>query len=262
MLLRFLGTGTSTGVPQLRCDCPVCRSTDERDHRLRASAIVQLQPGDPWILIDCSPDFRQQMLACDCPDLECLLVTHSHYDHVGGIDDMRPYCYSAPGGHFPVYCQADVADDLRSRVPYCFAKHLYPGVPTFAITEIEAYKPFKLTVGRHSVTVEPLRVMHAKLPILGYRMGPLAYITDCSLMPEQTLKAITGVDTLVVNALRHEEHMSHQNLLQALDVIKASQPRQAFLTHFSHGIGLQAEVEPTLPPNVAFAYDGLTVEII
>lgn len=252
MEIRFLGTGTSTGVPQIGCTCRVCRSADPRDNRLRASAIVTLDNGRN-ILIDCGPDFRSQILAAGAPPLDALLITHSHYDHVGGIDDLRPYCKG--GIHFPTYCSADVAADLRQRNPWSFATKLYPGVPTFAIHEIEAGKPFEAA----GAEILPLRIMHGRLPILGYRIGPLAYITDCSSLPEESLDAIGGVDTLVINGLRHDPHPTHFTLEQALEVIASVRPAQAFITHISHDLGLASETG--LPAGVSLAYDGLVYRI-
>lgn len=254
MQLTFLGTGTSTGVPQIQCKCPVCRSNDPRDNRLRASAIITTSTG-ARLLIDCGPDFRTQILREGSPDLDALLITHSHYDHVGGIDDLRPYCYATGG--FPVYCRADVARDLRQRVPYCFSENPYPGVPTFKIHEIDPAAPFN--VGDD--TVVPLPVLHMRLPILGYRIGNLAYVTDCKHMPPSTIDLIRGIDTLVINALRPEEHPSHMNLAQALSLIDRVAPRRAYLTHLAHQMGLHAEVEPTLPPGVLIAHDRLTLSI-
>lgn len=253
MKLTFLGTGTSTGVPQLRCKCRTCRSTDPHDRRLRCSAMVETS--GRRLLIDCGPDFYTQMLAAGAPDLDAALLTHSHYDHVGGIDDLRPYCGAE--GHFPVYCRADVARDLRERVPYCFAQHLYPGVPTFAVHEIADGQTFDAA----GIEVTALPVMHWRLPILGFRIGQLAYITDCKTLPDQTIDLISGIDTLVINALRFEEHPSHMNLSQALDVIHLIHPRRAYLTHISHQLGPEAEVYNYLPDNVHVAFDGLTVEI-
>ncbi len=253
MKLTFLGTGTSTGVPQIGCKCEVCTSTDPREKRLRASALVETAQGKK-LLIDCGPDFRQQIIKAGAPSLRALLITHSHYDHVGGIDDLRPYCHP---NSFPVYCTDDVARDLRDRVPYCFRKHLYPGVPTFDIHEIDGDKDFNID----NIKITPLPVMHARLPILGYRIGNLAYITDCSLMPDETIDKIRGIDTLVINALRHEPHMSHMNLEQALNVIKSVNPRQAYLTHLSHDMGLFDNTNSMLPEGVSIATDGLTVTI-
>lgn len=253
MKLTFLGTGTSNGVPFIGCDCPVCSSTDPREKRLRASALVEVTPGNN-ILIDCGPDFRQQMLREGSPSLSALLITHSHYDHVGGLDDLRPYCRRAP---FPVYCLPDVADDIRNRLPYCFREKLYPGVPTFDFHIINPGSDF--LVG--NTFISPLPVIHGRLQIVGYRIGNLAYITDCSQMPASTLDKIIDIDTLVINALRQKEHLSHMNLDQALDVIKATKPRQAYLTHLSHDMGLIDLTRDLLPENVDIATDRLTVMI-
>ncbi|MBD5175785.1 MAG: MBL fold metallo-hydrolase [Bacteroidales bacterium] len=262
MKLTFLGTGTSVGVPQMRCSCSTCTSADPRDKRMRCSAMVQMAPDTPAILIDCGPDFRMQMLGHGSPDLACALLTHTHYDHVGGIDDLRPYCYEFPDHHFPLFCQPNVATDLRNRIPYCFAKVLYPGVPTFKITEIERDAFMVDVPGYGPVEVIPLPVMHGKIHIVGYRIGPLAYITDCSEMPPAiTLERLRGVDTLVVNALRALPHPSHMTLDQALEVIAAVGPRQAYLTHMSHDTPPHAQAELALPPGVHYAYDGLTIFI-
>ncbi len=252
MKITFLGTGTSTGIPQIGCRCATCTSADPRDNRMRASAIVTLDSGAN-LLIDCGPDFRSQILRAGAPPLEALLITHSHYDHVGGIDDLRPYCRD--GRHFPTFCTPDVARDLHERNPWSFAKHLYPGVPTFAIHEINPDIPFEIA-GQEII---PLPVMHAQLPILGYRFGPLAYITDCKTMPAATLEKLRGVHTLVLNALRILPHQSHLSLDEALDIIKAVNPRRALLTHMSHDMGPAATV--ALPDGVQFTHDGLTVEI-
>ena len=253
MKVTFLGTGTSTGVPQIGCHCDTCTSTDPRDKRLRASALVDTDNGQR-LLIDCGPDFRQQILRHGSPELTALLITHSHYDHVGGIDDLRPYCYP---DSFPVYCKADVDHDLRTRMPYSFAKHLYPGVPTFSMHTIDGDRPFQ--VGPDTVT--PLPVMHAKLPIVGFRIGGLSYITDCKTMPDSTLDLLRGTDTLVINALRHEPHMSHLSLDEALAIVRKVGARQTYLTHISHQLGRHAQVSPTLPQGLHLAYDGLTVQV-
>lgn len=262
MKLTFLGTGTSTGVPQMRCQCPVCRSTEPHDRRLRCSALLQSEPGAPGILIDCGPDFREQMLRIGSPDLACALITHTHYDHVGGLDDLRPYAHHCPGEHFPVYCRADVAADLRARIPYCFAEHPYPGVPQFDLRTIAEGDTFTILPGEEflPLEVEVLGVNHGRLPILGFRTGSFAYITDASELPAATIERLRGLDVLVINALRTEPHPSHQNLTQALNVIKETAPRRAFLTHMSHDIGLHARVCAALPDGVTLAYDGLTVD--
>lgn len=261
MELTFLGTGTSTGVPQLRCGCPTCTSTDKRDHRLRASALLEV--AGKRILIDCGPDFHQQMLRhgerSRQDRLDALLVTHQHYDHVGGIDDLRPYCYQEEmkESGFPVYCQADVARDLRERLPYSFKADPYPGAPRFDLREIEAGKSFEVA----GLEVLPVRVNHYLLDILGFRIGELGYITDAKVVPDDTVEAMKGVDTLVINALRHKPHISHITLDEALELISRIKPRVAYLTHMSHDMGRYAEVAPTLPENVFLAVDDLKIHI-
>lgn len=251
--ITFLGTGTSTGVPQIGCHCHVCQSQDPRDKRLRASAIIKTPEGKEF-LIDCGPDFRTQILRAGSPGLTAALLTHSHYDHVGGIDDVRPYCADHS---FDIYCQPNVAQDLRERVPYCFAEHLYPGVPSLNLHEVDSTKPF-LVDGQEII---PLPVMHAALPIIGFRIGPIAYITDCKTMPESTMELVRDVDLLVLNALRIRPHLSHLSLKQALALINDINPGQAYLTHLSHDMGTHAETEEKLPENVHIAYDGLTVNV-
>lgn len=252
MELIFLGTGTSTGVPMIGCHCSTCSSSDRRDNRLRASAL--LKTAGQNILIDCGPDLRTQMLENNVDRLDCCLITHSHYDHVGGIDDLRPFCY--PNG-FDIYCKRDVEKSLREHVPYCFAKKPYPGAPVLHPHEIKPFVRFK--VGETEFT--PLPVNHYQMDILGFRTGDFAYITDAKIVPVETIEALRGTKTLVINALRHKEHISHMNLKQALDVIKEVRPEKAYLTHISHDMGLHAEVAPTLPNGVELAYDGLKINL-
>lgn len=254
MRLTFLGTGTSTGVPQLQCDCPVCLSSDPRDSRLRCSALLEV--AGRHLLIDCGPDFRQQMLLYHRHgDIDALLVTHHHYDHVGGTDDLRPYCMGKEA--FPIFCNADVAADLHRRMPYCFDEHPYPGVPRLHITTVAPFTSFDVC----GVQVLPVQVNHYLLEILGFRIGTLAYITDAKIIPDATISALEGVDTLVINALRQEEHMSHMTLDEALAVVRRVKPRVAYLTHLSHHMGLTADIQPTLPEGVFIATDGATITI-
>lgn len=250
--ITFLGTGTSTGIPQIGCTCPVCTSTDPKDNRLRTSAMISVNGKN--ILIDCGPDFRQQMLQSHLRRIDAVLITHIHYDHTGGIDDLRPF---GENRMLPIYMESSVAEGIRNRLPYCFADHRYPGVPNIMLQEI-GMEPFTI----EEITVTPIRVMHYKLPILGYRIGGLAYITDALTIPETEYEKLKGVDVLVINALRKQPHLSHQTLNEALQVIGRVNPREAYLVHMSHHMGLTAEVEKELPPHVHFAYDGLTVECL
>ncbi len=254
MEIEFLGTGTSTGVPQLRCSCEVCTSMDKRDSRLRASAIVRVN--NCSLLIDCGPDFRTQMLCATNTDLDAMLITHSHYDHVGGVDDLRPYCL-LDDKHFPIFCQENVATDLRNRVPYCFATKRYPGVPTFDINIVQAGVPFIF----EGIEIEPIHIMHLALPILGYRIGRLAYITDAKSIDSSVIDKLKGIDCLVINALRKTSHISHLSLSETMEIIEQINPKHAYLTHISHGMGLHAEVEKELPENVHLAYDTLLLTI-
>lgn len=251
MKVTFLGTGTSTGVPQIGCNCHTCVSTDPRDKRFRASVLITLDNGKN-ILIDCGPDFRTQILRAGSPDIEALLITHSHYDHIGGIDDLRPYCAERD---FPVWCKADVEKDLRQRNPWSFKKNPYPGVPIFDIHRINPRRAFDVAGTR----IIPLPVMHAKLPILGYRIGKLAYITDCKTMPETTLKKLKGIDTLIINALRYNEHISHLTIPEALEIVNKVNPRKTYFTHICHQMGPHASI--SLPENVSLAYDGEVIEV-
>ncbi len=249
--IEFLGTGTSTGVPMLRCHCPVCMSADPRDKRLRTSAIVRYQGAR--ILIDCGPDFRTQMLRASDDNIDAVLLTHIHFDHVAGLDDLRAYCFEKP---MPLYARADVLRDLHQRIPYCFAEHPYPGVPQFEEHVIDD-KPF-LVEGVH---VEPLPVMHYRLPIYGYRIGPLAYITDAKTIDDAVIERLKGVPLLVINSLRQGHHISHMCLEETLAVIGRVRPGRAYLVHMSDRMGLHADSPKLLPDGVRLAYDGLIVKV-
>ena len=252
MKVRFLGTGTSTGVPQIGCKCDVCSSSDMRDKRLRTS--VRIEIDDKVLMIDCSPDFRQQLLAFPFGKIDAILFTHEHYDHVGGIDDLRPFSVF---GAVDLYMEERLKNILKERLPYCFADHKYGGVPDLAVMPISADKDFQIG----TVRVTPIRVMHYRLPILGFRIRNFAYLTDIKTMEEKELEKLEGVDTLVVSALRKTEHISHQTLDQALKIIDRIKPKIAYLTHMSHEIGMHAKVEEELPPHVLLAYDGLEISV-
>lgn len=250
MKITILGSGTSTGVPEIGCTCPVCTSSDPRDHRLRASALIETD--DTRILIDCGPDFRTQVLGLPFKKIDGVLITHEHYDHVGGLDDLRPFCRF---GEVPIYAEPHTAERLRTRMPYCFVDHSYPGVPNIPLQEIEENRTFLI----NHIPITPLRVMHGRLPILGYRIGNIGYITDMLTMSDVSYEQLRQLDVLVVNALRIAPHPTHQNLAEALDTARRIGAKETYFIHMSHHIGLQAEVERQLPPHVYFASDGLEI---
>lgn len=252
-VLTFLGTGTSNGVPVLGCNCEVCRSRDSRDSRLRTSAL--LETANTRIVIDSGPDFRQQMLPQPFRKIDGLLITHIHYDHVGGIDDVRPYCRL---GDIDVYANADTCAGLRHNFPYCFAENPYPGVPRLNLHAILPHSHIRIG----DIEVVPITVMHARLPILGYRFGKLAYITDMKTIDDAELPYLEGVETLVVNALRWErEHHSHQLVPEAITFSRRIGAKRTYLTHLTHQIGLHEAAQKRLPEGVFLAYDGLRVEV-
>ena len=250
MKITILGSGTSTGVPEIGCTCPVCTSSDPQDHRLRASALIEAD--DTRILIDCGPDFRAQVLGLPFKKVDGVLITHEHYDHVGGLDDLRPFCRF---GEVPIYAEPHTAERLRTRMPYCFVDHSYPGVPNIPLQEIDENRTFLI----NHIPVTPLRVMHGRLPILGYRIGDIGYITDMLTMPDVSYEQLRQLDVLVINALRIAPHPTHQNLAEALETARRIGARETYFIHMSHHIGLQAEVEKQLPPHVYFASDGLEI---
>lgn len=252
MKLTFLGTGTSVGVPTIGCKCKVCQSTDQHDKRLRASALVEY--GCRRILIDCGPDFRQQMLNVEFRKIDAVLLTHIHYDHVGGLDDLRPFCKF---GEINVYADAITANGLRHTIPYCFDKHKYPGVPSIRLNTIKPHENLEID----GLTITPIKVMHDKLPILGYRLGNLLYITDMKTIDDEEFNYFKGVKTLIINALRFSpQHHSHLTVEEAISFAKRVGADRTFFTHMGHDIGLHEEVNQMLPKDIKLAYDGQSID--
>ena len=253
MRITFLGTGTSCGVPVIGCQCKVCQSTDPKDKRLRCSILVETD--STRILVDAGPDFRQQILPQPFRRIDAILVTHSHYDHMGGMDDIRPYCQF---GEMNVYADAIARRGMLEMLPYCFVENRYPGVPQIGLHEISAGSPF--TIG--DIPVMPIRVMHGKLPILGFRFDTFAYITDMKYIEDDQLPLLEGVETLCVNALRFDKpHHSHQLVDDAIAFARRVGARHTLLTHMCHDVGLHEEVNKILPEGFELAFDGQVLDI-
>ena len=245
----FLGTGTSQGVPMLGCSCLVCNSTNFKDKRLRSSILISISNFN--ILIDIGPDFRYQMLRTNCCYIDAVLFTHKHRDHTAGIDDLRPIYYKQKKP-IPLYAEEIVFDYIRSGFDYLFGLKDYPGKPKFKLNNI-INEPFFIS----NIKVTPIRVMHHKLPVFGYRVGDLSYITDANYISEQEKEKIIGTKLLIVNSLQKDKHISHYNLKETLKLINELKPNKAYLTHIGHGMGLHQQVEQELPENVHLAYNNL-----
>jgi len=253
MKITFLGTGTSCGVPVIGCQCEVCQSTDAKDRRSRCSVLVETE--QTRLLVDIGPDFRQQILPQPFRCIDGILITHSHYDHVGGMDDIRPYCQF---GEINVYADPIAREGMLQMLPYCFAEHRYPGVPAIGLHEIHAGEA--MTIG--DIDVLPFRVMHGQLPILGYRFEQFAYITDMKWMEDDQVALLQGVETLVVNALRFDRpHHSHQLVDDAIAFARRVGARRTLFIHMCHDVGLHEQVNASLPPGFELAYDGQEITI-
>ena len=248
MRITFLGTGTSCGVPVIGCQCEVCKSTDPHDKRLRCSILVETQR--TRLLVDCGPDFRQQILPQPFRRIDGILITHAHYDHVGGMDDVRPYCQF---GEINVYADSHACKGMQQMLPYCFAENRYPGVPAIGLHQIHAGDGF--TLG--DIDIMPIRVEHGLLPILAYRFGRFAYVTDMKTIHDDQLPLLQGVEVLVVNALRFDRpHHSHQLVADAVAFARRVGARRTLITHVCHDIGRHDEANSKLPSDVQLAYDG------
>lgn len=251
MKITFLGTGTSQGIPVITCKCAVCQSEDHRDKRLRVSVLVETE--EKTIVIDSGPDFRYQMLRAGVQDLDVILYTHEHKDHVAGLDDIRPFNYLLKK-NIDIYATERVQHALKREFSYIFSEVHYPGLPQIDLHTI-IDQPFYIG----SSEIIPLNIMHYKLPILGYRIGDFTYITDAKTIADETLEKVKGSRFLVVNALQHEEHISHFTLDEAIEFAQKVGAETTYFTHISHNLGLHDVVEKDLPTNIKLAYDGLTI---
>lgn len=253
MKITFLGTGTSQGIPVITCTCAVCQSQNYKDKRLRVSVLVETK--DKTIVIDSGPDFRYQMLRAGVKDLDAILYTHEHKDHVAGLDDIRPFNYLLKKS-IDVYATERVQQALRNEFSYIFAEAGYPGLPQI---EMHTISNSAFEVG--STTIMPLDIMHYKLPILGFKIGDFTYITDAKTVSSATVAKIKGTKVLVVNALQKEPHISHFTLSEAILFAKEVGAEATYFTHLSHNMGLHDTVEKDLPNNIKLAYDGLTLHL-
>lgn len=249
--ITFLGTGTSSGVPMIACDCHVCTSPDKKDNRLRSSILVQ--SANTTLVVDTTPDFRYQMLREKVTHLDAVLFTHPHKDHIAGLDDVRAYNYfqEAP---MQIYGNQMTLEALMREFAYAFADKKYPGIPNLELNTI-TLDPF--VIG--DIPVTPIMVWHLKMPVLGFRFGDFTYITDANRIEEGEKEKICGSKTLVVNALRKEKHISHYTLDEAVALVQELEIPQAYFTHISHQLGRHEEVENNLPPGIHLSYDGLVL---
>ncbi len=253
MKITFLGTGTSTGVPVVACDCKVCKSTDPRDHRLRTSVMIQL--GEKCFVIDCGPDFRYQMIREGVEDISAILFTHGHRDHIAGLDDVRAFNYVL-NKTVDIYATQKVIDSINKEFPYVMHEKRFFGAPQLCFHVIQ-----NQSFDVNGVDFLPIEVMHHKLEVFGFRVGDFSYVTDASHIPDAERAKMEGSKVMVINALRNSKHISHFSLEEALHQISLVNPERAYITHLSHFIGLHTDVQKKLPPGVFLAHDGLRVGI-
>lgn len=253
MRVTFLGTGTSQGVPPIGCNTPVCLSDDPRDKRLRCSIHIEVKGIS--LIVDAGPDFRYQLLRAGIQRVDAILFTHEHRDHTAGLDDIRPFNY-LQDGPVQVYCHQRVLDNFKYQYHYIFNEKPYPGIPQIDFNLIENRR-FSV----HGIEIQPIEVLHYKLPVLGFRIGSFTYITDANYIADSELAKVRGSSVFVLNALRHEPHISHFTLREAVDVVKKSAVPRAYFVHMSHQIGFHREVDAELPEGMALAYDGLVIDL-
>lgn len=253
MKITFLGTGTSQGIPVIGCKCVVCQSTDKKDKRLRVS--VWVKTADRSIVIDSGPDFRYQMLRAGVEDLDAILYTHEHKDHVAGLDDIRPYNYILKK-RIDIFATERVQEALKREFQYIFSEVKYHGLPQI---NLHAITGESFDIGETAIV--PFEVMHYKLPILGYRIGDFTYITDAKTISDESLEKIKGTKVLVLNALQKEDHISHLTFSEAIEMADKIGADMTYFTHISHNLGLHEEVSKELPAHIKLAYDGLTIEL-
>lgn len=253
MIVTFLGTGTSQGIPVIACDCEVCQSMDYRDSRTRTSVHIEL--GDLSLIIDTGPDFRHQVLRERIKRLDAVIFTHEHKDHTAGLDDVRSFNFMQKMD-MPIYGEKRVLKQLEQEFEYIFSENKYPGVPRVDSHEINT-EPFSI----NGQDILPIRVLHYKLPVLGFRINGFTYITDANQISKEEKEKVIGSEVLVINALQKESHISHYNLEEALELITELKPKKAFLTHISHKLGFHEDISSEIPENVFLAYDGLKINI-
>ncbi len=253
MKIKFLGTGTSQGVPVISCKCKVCKSIDYRDQRLRSSVLVMLEEQN--ILIDAGPDLRQQMLRHHIEYLDHILITHEHKDHTGGLDDVRPFIFNT-SKPMPLYAREQVLQQIKHEYAYAFSEESYPGTPKFSLHEING-SPFRLG----HTEILPIEVKHLNLPVFGFRIDDFCYITDANYIAQKELDKMNESKVIVINALQIDPHISHFNLNEAIEIAQMFPDSQVYLTHISHKLGLHKEISELLPPHIQLAYDGLSIQV-
>lgn len=253
MIITVLGSGTSQGVPVIGCNCPVCNSKDPRDHRLRTSILIQTP--QVTVAVDAGPDFRQQMLRENIPHLDAVLITHEHKDHIGGLDDLRPYIFMNKSP-MPLYVADTALPEIKREYSYAFEEHPYPGAPTYDIHRLDE-TPFDLG----DLHIVPIKLKHFTLTSYAFRIGKFAYVTDLSEISDSIINRLQGVDYLIIEALGNKKHYSHLSLEEAIDAAKRIGAKKTWFTHCSHHIGFAAEVNRQLPEGMMLAYDGLKIPI-